>query len=75
MLTLLAMLGGTGATTTLLKMLFDSQLVVLELALVAGISGLIRRRESQKRMLSHTSAILLILGTVLVSLGAAIPIG
>jgi hypothetical protein len=75
MLTLLAMLGGSGATTTLLKMLFDSQLVVLELALVAGISGLIRRRESQKRMLSHTSAILLILGTVLVSLGAAIPIG
>jgi len=56
-------------------MLFDSQLVVLELALVTGVSGLIRRRESQKRMLSHTSAILLILGTVLVSLGAAIPIG
>jgi len=74
MLTLLAMLGGSGANTMILKMLFDSQLLVLELALVAGIAGLIRRRESQKRMLSHTSALLLILGTILVSIGAALPI-
>jgi hypothetical protein len=32
MLTLLAMLGGSGATTVYLRMLFDSQLIVLELA-------------------------------------------
>jgi hypothetical protein len=75
MLTLLAMLGGAGATTVLLKMLFDSQLVVLEFALVVGITGLVQRRESRKRMLSHISALLLIVGTILVSLGAAIPIG
>jgi hypothetical protein len=74
MLTLLAMLGGTGATTTFLKMLFDSQLLVLEIALVAGIAGIIQRRESQKKTLSHISALFLIIGTILVSLGAAIPI-
>lgn len=74
MLTLLAMLGGTGATTMYLKELYDSQLVVLELALVAGISGIISRGDSQKKNLSHVSAILLILGTVLVSLGAALPL-
>jgi hypothetical protein len=74
MLTLLAMLGGSGANTLYLKVLFDSQLIVLELALVAGISGIIRRTDSQKRMLSHISAALLIVGTILVSLGAALPL-
>ncbi len=74
MLTLLAMLGGSGATDNLLKILFDSQLVVLEFALVSGIAGLIQRRESLKRLLSHSSAVLLIAGTILVSLGAALPV-
>jgi len=74
MLTLLAMLGGAGANTMLLRMLFDSQLVVLELALVAGVSGLIQRRENLKRILSVVSAALLIVGTILVSIGAALPI-
>lgn len=74
MLTLLAMLGGSGANTVYLRMLFDSQLVVLELALIVGVSGIIRRFDSQKRILSHCSAILLILGTILVSIGAALPL-
>ena len=74
MLTLLAILSGSGATKIFLKILFDSQLVVLELALVAGISGLIRRRESQKRTLSLVSEVLLIAGTILLSRGAALPI-
>lgn len=74
MLTLLAMLGGTGANTVFLKMLYDSQLAVLELALIAGIIGVIQRRESRKKSLSHLSAVLLILGTILVSIGAALPI-
>ena len=75
MLTLLAMLGASSAHTVFLRILFDSQLVVLEFALVVGITGLVQRRESRKRMLSHISALLLIVGTILVSLGAAIPIG
>lgn len=74
MLTLLAMLGGSGANTIYLKMLYDSQLVVLELALIVGVSGIIRRPESQKRALSHFSAILLVIGTFLVSLAAALPL-
>ena len=71
MLTLLAMLGGSGATSMYQKGLYDAQLAVLELALITGISGIIRRSESQKKMLSHSSAVLLIVGTILVSLGAA----
>ena len=74
MLTLLAMLGGSGASTVYLRVLFDSQLAVLELALIAGLSGIIRKPDSQKRRLSYFAAILLIVGTVLVSLGAALPI-
>lgn len=73
MLTLLAMLGGSGLTTIYQKMLFDSQLAVLELALIAGIAGIILRKTGQKKNLSHASALLLIIGTVLLSLGAAFP--
>jgi len=71
MLTLLAMLGGSSADTVLLKTLFDAQLLVVELAMIIGIAGLIRRDEAQKRRLSHGAAVLLILGTVLVGIGAA----
>jgi hypothetical protein len=74
MLTLLAMLGGSGAILLYQKMLFDSQLGVLELALIAGVAGLLQRRERSKRTFSHVSAALLITGTILVSLGAALPI-
>jgi hypothetical protein len=72
MLTLLAMLGGSGATSNVLKILFDSQLVVLEFALISGIARLIQRTESRKRLLSHSSALLPIIGTILVSTGAAL---
>jgi hypothetical protein len=72
MLTLLAMLGGSIASTVWLKMLFDVELVVIELALTAGILGLIKRDESQKRMFSHAAAALLVAGTILVGLGAAV---
>ena len=72
MLTLLAMLGGSGADTIFLKILFDAQLIVIELAMITGIAGLIRSGEVQKRMLSHGAAVLLIMGTVLLSVGAAI---
>ena len=65
---------GSGANTVYLKVLFDSQLAVLELALIFGVSGLIRKTDSQKRRLSHLAAILIIVGTLLVSLGAALPI-
>ena len=72
MLTLLAMLGGNSANTEFLRMLFDAQLVVVELAMIVGIAGLIRRDEVQKRELSHTAAFLLVVGTILVGIGAAI---
>ena len=72
MLTLLAMLGGGGADTLFLKVLFDAQLFVVELAMITGIAGLLKAGEIQKRMLSHGAAILLIVGTVLLSIGAAI---
>jgi len=72
MLTLLAMLGGSVASTTWLKMLFDAQLAVIELALIAGIVGLIRRNESQKRRFSHVAAILLVAGAILLGFGAVI---
>jgi len=72
MLTLLAMLGGGVTSSLWLKMLFDAQLVVIELALVAGVSGLIKRNESQKKMFSHTAAALLVAGAILLGLGAAI---
>jgi len=72
MLTLLAMLGGGVTSSLWLKMLFDAQLFVIELALVAGISGLIRRNEPQKRTFSHAAAGLLVAGAILLGLGAAI---
>jgi hypothetical protein len=71
MLTLLGMLGRSGLTTIPSKMLFDAQLVVLEFEMIIGITGIIRRSEASKRKLSRSSAILLIAGTILVSLGAA----
>jgi len=74
MLTLLAMLGASSAHTVFLRILFDSQLVVLELALIVGVTGIIRKPDSQKEKLSYFAAILLITGTVLVSLGAALPL-
>jgi hypothetical protein len=46
--------------------------VVLELALIVGVTGIIRRPDSQKEKLSYFAAVLLTTGTILVSLGAGI---
>ena len=72
MLTLLAMLGGGGTSSLWLKMLFDAQLLVIELALIAGVSALIRGNESHKKTFAHIAAALLVTGAVLLGLGAAI---
>ncbi|MGI0091695.1 MAG: hypothetical protein ACREBS_08300 [Nitrososphaerales archaeon] len=74
MLTLLAMLGGSGANTVYLKNAFRVTTHHARTSLIVDISGIIRRRDSQKRTLSHFSAIFLIVGTVLVSLGASLPL-
>ncbi|MDA4112313.1 MAG: hypothetical protein OK439_07205, partial [Thaumarchaeota archaeon] len=74
MLTLLTVLGTNSALggTPLLKILFEAQLLVLELALISGIMALIRRIDSQKKTLSHLSGALLIVGTLLLWLSATI---
>ena len=55
-----------------MKLLFEAQLLVLELGLIVGILALIRREESQKKFLSHLSGALLIIGTLLLWLSATI---
>ena len=73
MLTLLTVLGATNSSvagSSFLKVLFEGQLLLLELALIAGIAALMRRNESQKKMLSHISSYLLIGGTLLLWLSA-----
>ena len=75
MLTLLTVFGTTNsgiAGSVFLKILFEAQLLVLELALIVGIIALIRRSELQKRLLSHVSGALLICGTLLLWLSATI---
>ncbi len=75
MLTLLTVLGIPSSNlgeSLLLKLLFEAQLLLLELALIAGIMALIRRVEDQKRILSHLSGALLIAGTLLLWLSATI---
>jgi len=72
MLTLLAMLVEAEPTPYSSRCLFDAQLFVVELAMITGIAGLLKGGEMQKRMLSHGAAILLIVGTILLSIGAAI---
>jgi hypothetical protein len=73
-LTLLAMLGGSGITSMLGKMLFDAQLWVIELALVVGMVGLLVRSTTNKRRLSHLAAILLVIATVLIAATAVLPL-
>ena len=73
-LTLLAMLGGSGINSPELRMLFDAQLWVIELALIVGLAGLLVRSSTSKRRLSHAAAILLALGTILIAATAALPI-
>jgi hypothetical protein len=75
MLTLLTVLGTTNSSvegSAFLKILFEGQLLLLELALISGIAALMRRAESQKKTLSHISSYLLIGGTLLLWLSATI---
>lgn len=74
MLTLLTVFGTNSGITgsVFLKILFEAQLLVLELALIVGIFALIRRSEAQKKLLSHVSGALLIGGTLLLWLSATI---
>jgi len=75
MLTLLTVLGTTNVSvqgSSFLKILFEGQLLLLELALIAGIAALMRRAESKKKTLSHISSYLLIGGTLLLWLSATI---
>ena len=75
MLTLLTTLGSTNhqiESSDLLRVLLETQLLVLELALIIGVIALLRRRESQKRQLVVTSASLLIIGTLLLWLSATL---
>jgi len=72
-LTILTVLGATNTTlvsTGYLKILLEAQLLMLELALISGISALISRGASRKKTLSHLSGYLLILGTLLVWVSA-----
>ncbi|MFI5419817.1 MAG: hypothetical protein ACHQ1H_02505 [Nitrososphaerales archaeon] len=75
MLTLLTVFGSSNSQiggSLFLKILFEAQLLVLELALIVGIMALIRRTEAQKKLLSHVSGALLIGGTLLLWLSATI---
>ncbi len=67
-LTLLAMLGG--GSSGVMKMLYDAQLWAIEFALVVGMTGLIVRSAENNRRLSHVAAILLVIGTILITVSA-----
>ena len=74
-LTILTVLGATNSTlvsTNYLKLLLEAQLLMLELALISGIAALISRDGSRKKLLSHVSGYLLILGTLLVWVSATV---
>jgi hypothetical protein len=78
MLTLLTVLGSTNSqinSTDLMKGLFESQLIVLETALILGTASLMRRNDNAKKLLAKMSAWLLIGGTLLLWLSATIIVG
>lgn len=74
MLTLLTVLGSTNSlftTGVLMKGLFEAQLLVLETALILGITALMEKHgRSKKKMLAKTSAWMMIGGTLLLWLSA-----
>jgi hypothetical protein len=74
MLTLLTTLGTTseimGSAT--LKSLLEAELLVIEMALILSIISLLRRGEEIKRQLVRGSAVLVVLGTLLLWLSATI---
>ncbi len=73
MLTLLTTLGTTpvlGSPT--LKILLEAQLLVIEIALILSVVSLLRRREETKRRLVLASAVLVVLGTLLLWVSATV---
>jgi hypothetical protein len=74
MLTLLTTLGTVDIVSRsgLLKNLLEAELLVIEFSLIVSVMALLRRGDSQKRMLVLGSAFLLILGTMLLWLSSTI---
>ncbi len=72
MLTLLATLGTTGSVleSAALKALLEAQLLVVEMALILSVISLVLRGEGTKRRLVLLSAVLVVLGTLLVWVSA-----
>ena len=74
MLTLLTTLGTTSfvLANQSLRVLLESQLLVIELALIVSVVSLLRRGEKTKRQLVLASAFLVVLGTLLLWVSATI---
>jgi|ERR1700730_14624639 hypothetical protein len=74
MLTLLTTLGTTSfvLANQSLRVLLESQLLVIELALIVSVVSLLRRGEQTKRQLVLASAFLVVLGTLLLWVSATI---
>jgi hypothetical protein len=74
MLTLLTTLGTTDKvmTSIMLKGLLETELLVIELALILSIISLLRRGEEVKRQLVRLSSALVVSGTLLLWLSATL---
>jgi hypothetical protein len=71
MLTLLTTLGTTSVSgNPTLKALLEAQLLVIEVALILSVVSLLRGGEKSKRRLVLASAVLVVLGTLLLWLSA-----
>ncbi len=72
MLTLLTTLGTTASVLAsgALKALLEAQLLVIEIALILSVVSLLRRGEGIKRRLVVASAVLVVLGTLLLWVSA-----
>jgi len=71
MLTLLTTLGTTSVTgNSTLKLLLEAQLLVIEVALILSVVSLLRRGEGTKKRLVLASAVLVVLGTLLLWVSA-----
>ena len=73
MLTLPKTLGTTSASGSYtLKLLLKAQLLVIEVALILSVVSLLRRGEEVKRRLVLASAVLVVLGTLLLWVSATL---
>ena len=74
MLTLLTTLGATSSVlaSTLMKLLFEAQLLDIEFALILSVVALVKWGERIKRRLVLSSAVLVVTGTLLLWLSATV---